>query len=220
MTVELDRELAKNFFVRVSAQQRKTEFEPILDVTSSSIALLTDGNSRYREGEVTARYQFHGQDQIVGSYTRSSSVGDLNDFNSYYGAIQNPIIRPNQRGPLPWDAPNRWLFWSNISLPKEITVFPLIDVRTGFPYSLIDEDRNFVGARNQAGRYPTFVSLDTQVTKRFLFRGHRTTVGVKLFNITNHDNPRDFQNNLAASDFGGFYNNVGRTIRGKFIYEF
>ena len=54
-------------------------------------------------------------------------------------------------------------------------MFPLIDVRTGFPYSLIDEDRNFVGARNQAGRYPTFVSLDTQVTTRFLFRGHRTT---------------------------------------------
>jgi outer membrane receptor protein involved in Fe transport len=217
---ELDREVIKNLFVRVSAQQRKTEFEPILDVSSSSIVLLTDGNSRFREGQVTARYQFHGQDQIVGSYTRSSAVGDLNDFNSFYGAIQNPIIRPNQRGPLPWDAPNRWLFWSNISLPKQVTVFPVLDVRTGFPYSLIDEDRNYVGARNQAGRYPNFVSLDTQVTKRFLFRGHNTTVGVKVFNITNHDNPRDFQNNLAASDFEHFYNSVGRTLRGKFIYEF
>jgi hypothetical protein len=220
LTVELDRELVKNLFVRVSAQQRKTAFEPILDVNASSITLLSTGNSRYREGQVTARYQFHGQDQIVGSYTRSSAVGDLNDFNSYYGAIQNPIIRPNERGPLPWDAPNRWLFWSNISLPKEITVFPLLDVRTGFPYSLIDEDRNDVGPRNQAGRYPTFISLDTQVTKRFMFRGHRTTIGVKVFNITNHDNPRDFQNNLDASDFGHFYNSVGRTFRGKFIYEF
>jgi hypothetical protein len=220
LTIELDREVVKNLFVRVSAQQRKTSSEPILDVTDSSITLLSDGNSRYREGQVTARYQFHGQDQIVGSYTRSSAVGDLNDFNSYYGAIQNPIIRPNERGPLPWDAPNRWLFWSNISLPKEITVFPLLDVRTGFPYSLIDEDRNDVGARNQAGRYPTFISLDTQMTKRFMFRGHRTTIGVKVFNITNHDNPRDFQNNLDASDFGHFYNSVGRTFRGKFIYEF
>ena len=99
-------------------------------------------------------------------------------------------------------------------------MFPLLDVRTGYPYSFIDEDRNDVGPRNQAGRYPTFVSLDTQVTKRFLFRGHRTTVGVKVFNITNHDNPRDFQNNLDASDFGHFYNSVGRTLRGKFIYEF
>ena len=219
-TAELDRELVKNLFVRVSAQQRKTEFEPILDVSSSSIALLTAGNSRYREGEVTARYQFHGHDQIVGSYTRSSAVGDLNDYNSYYGAIQNPIIRPNQRGPLPFDAPNRWLFWSNLSLPRQITVFPVVDVRTGFPYSIIDEDRNFVGARNEAGRYPTFVSLDTQVSKRFLFKNHPTTVGVKVFNITDHDNPRDFQNNSAATDFERFYNSVGRTLRGKFIFEF
>ena len=187
----------KNFFVRLSAQQRKTDFEPILDVSSSSIVLLTDGNSRYREGQVTARYQFHGQDQIVGSYTRSSAVGDLNDYNSFYGAIQNPIIRPNQRGPLPWDAPNRWLFWSNLSLPSQVTVFPALDVRTGFPYSVVDEDLNYVGARNQAGRYPTFVSLDAQVTKRFLFKNHHTTLGLKVFNITNHDNPRDFQNNLA-----------------------
>ena len=220
VTVQVDREVIKNLFLRVSAQQRKTEFEPILDVTSSSIALLTDGNSRYREGQVTARYQFHGEDQLVGSYTRSSAVGDLNDYNSFYGAIQNPIIRPNQRGPLPWDAPNRWLFWSNLSLPRQITVFPVLDVRTGFPYSIIDEDRNYVGARNQAGRYPTFMSLDGQVTKRFLFKKHPTTVGVKVFNITGHDNPRDFQSNLAATDFDHFYNSVGRTLRGKFIFEF
>src|SRR4029077_5693507 len=153
-------------------------------------------------------------------YTRSSAVGDLNDYNSFYGAIQNPIIRPNQHGPLPWDAPHRLLFWSNISLPRQITVFPVLDVRTGFPYSIIDEDRNDVGARDQAGRYPTFVSLDAQVTKRFLFMGHHVTAGVKVFNITDHDNPRDFQNNLAASDFEHFYNSVGRTLRGKFIFEF
>ncbi len=220
VTAELDREVMKNFFVRLSAQQRKTEFEPILDVTPTSLVLVTDGNSRYREGQVTARYQFHGQDQIVGAYTRSSSIGDLNDYNSFYGAIQKPIVRPNERGPLPWDAPNRWLFWSNISLPGQITFFPVLDVRTGFPYSIIDENRDYVGPRNQAGRYPTFVSLDTQVTKRFLFKGHNTTVGVKVFNITGHDNPRDFQSNLAASDFGSFYNSVGRTLRGKFIFEF
>ncbi|HXI28394.1 MAG TPA: TonB-dependent receptor [Vicinamibacterales bacterium] len=219
-TAELDREVAKNLFVRVSAQQRRTTFEPILDVVGSSIVLESDGNSRYREGQITTRYQFHGQDQIVGSYTRSSAVGDLNDYNSFYGAIQTPVIRANQRGPLPWDAPNRWLFWSSISLPKQFAVFPVLDVRTGFPYSVVDEDRDFVGARNQAGRYPTFVSLDTQVTKRLRVFNHNATIGVKIFNITDHDNPRDFQNNLAASDFEHFYNSVGRTFRGKWVFEF
>jgi hypothetical protein len=223
-TLELDREWFKNFFVRVGYQRRDQRFEPVLNpVTSAGAAALvlaTDGRSRYREGQVTARYQFHGSDQIVASYTRSSAIGNLNDFNSYFGNIENPVIRPDERGPLPWDAPNRYLFWSNLSLPNGFTVFPVLDVRTGFPLSVLDEDRNFVGPRNEFGRYPTFVSLDLQVSKRLRLFHHNATVGLKVFNITNHFNPRDFQGNLASADFGGFANGVGRTFRGKWVFEF
>jgi hypothetical protein len=224
-SVELDREWLRNFFVRVGYQQRNDRFEPVLNPITSAdgapaLLLATDGRSRYREGQLTARYQFHGTDQIVASYTRSSAVGNLNDFNSYFGNIENPVIRPDARGPLPWDAPNRYLFWSNVSLPRGVTVFPVLDVRTGFPLSVVDEDRNFVGARNEAGRYPTFVSLDMQVSKRLRVFHHDATVGVKVFNITNHFNPRDYQGNLASADFGAFANGVGRTFRGKWVFEF
>jgi TonB dependent receptor len=223
--LELDREWLKNFFVRVGYQQRQNTFEPVLNpITSTSgdpvLLLASDGRSRYREGQITARYAFHGADQVVGSYTRSSAVGNLNDFNSYFGNIENPVIRPDARGPLPWDAPNRYLFWSNINLPRGFTVFPVLDVRTGFPLSVVDENRNFVGARDEAGRYPTFVSLDMQVSKRFRVFHHNATVGLKVFNITNHFNPRDYQGNLASADFGAFANSVGRTFRGKWVFEF
>jgi hypothetical protein len=223
--LELDREWLKGFFVRVGYQQRQNSFESVLNpITSTSgdpiLLLATDGRSRYREGQITARYVFHGADQVVGSYTRSSAFGNLNDFNSYFGNIENPVIRPDARGPLPWDAPNRYLFWSNVSLPRGFTVFPVLDVRTGFPLSVVDEDRNFVGARNEAGRYPTFVSLDTQVSKRLRVFHHNATVGLKVFNITNHFNPRDYQGNLASADFGAFSNGVGRTFRGKWVFEF
>jgi hypothetical protein len=194
---------------------------PIETSAGEQVLLVnTDGESRYRETQFTMRYQFHGADQIVASYTRSSAVGNLNDFNSYYGNIQNPVLRPDERGPLPWDAPNRYLFWGNVSLPYQFGMFAVLDVRDGFPFSVTDEDRNFVGARNEAGRYPTFVSLDTQITKRFRIFGHNATIGLKVFNITNHFNPRDFQGNLASTDFGSFRNSVGRTFRAKWIYEF
>ncbi len=224
-TLEVDREWFRNFFVRVGYQRRDQRFEPVLDPVdtaggASALVLASDGRSRYREGQITARYQFHGADQIVASYTRSSAIGNLNDFNSYFGNIENPVIRPDARGPLPWDAPNRYLFWSNVGLPSGFTVFPVLDVRTGFPLSVIDEDRNFVGSRNEAGRFPTFVSLDLQVSKRLRLLGHDATVGVKVFNITNHFNPRDFQGNLASADFGGFANGVGRAFRGKWVFEF
>jgi hypothetical protein len=218
--VEVDREWLKNLFVRIGYQQRDTRFDPIVDVVPASLVLETDGRSRYREGQVTARYQWHGTDQIVASYTRSSAIGDLNDYNSYFGNIQNPVIEPNERGPLPWDAPNRYVFWSNITLPRGFSVFPVLDVRTGFPLSFVNEDRSFLGARNQAGRYPTFVSLDLQAMRKFKLFHHNTTLGVKVFNITNHFNPRDFQGNIASAGFGGFNNSVGRTFRGKWIFEF
>jgi carboxypeptidase family protein len=223
--LEVDREWIRNFFVRVGYQQRESRFESVLDPATLAtgdeiLQLRSDGKSRYREGQMTARYQFHGSDQIVGSYTRSSAVGNLNDFNTYFGNIENPVIRPDARGPLPWDAPNRYLFWSNVSLPRGFTVFPLLDLRTGFPLSTIDEDRNFVGARNEAGRYPAFLSLDMQVSKRLHLFGHDATIGVKVFNITNHFNPREYQGNLVSANYGGFANSVGRTFRGKWVFEF
>jgi hypothetical protein len=223
--VEVDREWLKNLYVRVSYQQRENGREPVVDLASdqgpgAATLLRTDGESRYREGQVTARYQLKGSDQIVASYTRSSAFGNLNDFNSFFGNIENPAIRPDARGPLPWDAPHRVLLWSSISLPRGFAVFPVLEVRTGFPLSNVDADRNFVGRRNEAGRFPTFVSLDSQLTKRFRAFGHNATIGLKVFNITNHFNPRDYQGNLASADFGGFNNSVGRTFRGKWVLEF
>ncbi|OLD19698.1 MAG: hypothetical protein AUJ01_05475 [Acidobacteria bacterium 13_1_40CM_3_65_5] len=218
--VEVDREWLKNFFIRAGYQQRANRFDPVVDAIRGATLLRSDGRSRYREGQISARYQFNGTDQIVGSYTRSSAIGNLNDFNGFFGNIENPVISPDARGPLGWDAPNRVLLWGNISLPRGFTVFPVLDVRTGFPLSNVDADRNFVGPRNQVGRYPRFVSLDAQVTKKLRLFNHNATIGLKVFNITDHFNPRDYQGNLASRDFGRFDNSVGRTFRGKWIFEF
>jgi hypothetical protein len=218
--VEVDREWLKNLFVRAGYQQRDQRFEPIVDTNGTAILLRTDGRSRYRQAQISTRYQFRRADQIVASYTRSSAVGNLNDFNSFFGNIENPVIRPDERGPLPWDAPNRVLAWGTVSLPRGFTIFPVVDVRTGFPLSNVDADRNFIGPRNAVGRFPTFASLDAQVTKTLRLFGHNAIIGVKIFNLTNHFNPRDYQGNTASSAFGAFDNSVGRTFRGKWIFEF
>ena len=219
-SVDVDREVLKDLFVRVGYQQRQNRFEPMVDGTDSAIVLRTDGRSRYREGQISGRYVFRGSDQIVASYTRSSAVGSLNDFNTFYGNIANPVIRADERGPLPWDVPNRVLMWASITLPRGFAVFPVIDARTGFPLSNLDADRNFVGPRNAVGRFPRFVSLDAQVTKKLRVLKHNATIGLKIFNITDHFNPRDYQGNLASRNFGGFDNSVGRTFRGKWVFEF
>ena len=226
--IEFDREWLKNLFVRVGYKQRHATREYILDPIDSATAgsilsLSNSGRSRYREFEVTTRYTFR-HNELNASYVRSKAIGDLNDFNSYFGNFQNPIIRPSERSLLPYDAPNRFVFWGNFGVKYGISVTPVLDLRNGFPLSNIDEDRNFVGPRNRAGRYPTFASLDMQVLKSLSAPGrfkdkYSFRVGLKVFNVTNHFNPRDYQGNLASDDFGGFYNAVGRKYGMKFVIE-
>ena len=48
----------------------------------------------------------------------------------------------------------------------------------------------------------------------------KAKAGFSVFNLLNRFNPRDIQTNIASENYGGFYNGVGRTFRGKFVLEF
>jgi hypothetical protein len=99
---------------------------------------------------------------------------------------------------------------------------PVLDVHTGFPYSLTDQKRNFVGQRNSES-FPRFSSLDLQVTKsiRLPFQDKLSArVGFSVFNLLNRFNPRDVQSDIDSYRFGSMFNGVGRTWRGKFVLEF
>ncbi len=234
--VELDREVAHNLVVRLSYQQRQSYRDLVLDPVEfpqSALVLSNTGRSLYREYQITARYQFGEKNQLVVSYVRSRATGDLNDFNLFFGNFENPIVRPNERSLQPFDAPNRFLTWADITLPHDIVVSPVLEVRDGFPFSLVDANRDFVGPRNRAGRFPTFASLDLQVTKGFKiplpWEKVQARAGVRIFNLLDHFNPRDIQNNIDStpvafrtecSRFGQFCNSVGRVIRGKFVIQF
>ena len=99
----------------------------------------------------------------------------------------------------------------------------VFDLHTGFPYSVENEYREYVGPRD-ALRFPRLNSLDLQVSRPVSLRiGHRhvkARVGAGAFNLLNHFNPRDVQNNLASPQFGEFFNSAWREYRGKFVVEY
>ena len=132
------------------------------------------------------------------------------------------MIRADEYGRQPFEAPNRLLFWGDFGLPYDIVATPVVDWRSGFPFSLLNEQQDYVGPRNGGGRFPQLVTLDLLVMKglKIPFRGktYKGRVGVTIFNITNHWNPRDVQNNLASPQFGTFYNSAGRSFRTKFEF--
>ena len=102
-------------------------------------------------------------------------------------------------------------------------MLPVLDIHTGFPYSVIDQSREFIGPRDSM-RFPRFTSFDLQVTRPISIRlPHeklKARIGFSVFNVLNHFNPRDVQNDIDSDRFGALFNGVGRTFRGKFVFEF
>jgi hypothetical protein len=226
-SLELDRKISAHLALRVGYQQRERSRELVVEppapgAGAALLRLANSGRSRYRELEFTGRY-VTGPSQLVVSYVRSSAIGDLNTLNTFLADVEDPLIRGGQRSPLPFDAPNRLLAWGEFELPGGWGVAPLLEVRDGFPRSIVDENLDFVGGRNRAGRFPRFFSLDAQVWKAVTLPWPakiRARIGAKVFNLTNHFNPRDFDGNLGSSGFGGYSNGVSRTFRGKFVFDF
>jgi len=184
-----------------------------------SILLSSSGAASSWSVELTAARRIPTGGQFVVSYVRSSSYGDLNDFTIMTGILPDPIIRPNQRGPREFDAPHRLLAWGTFELPSGVLLTPAAEWRSGFPFSALQEDQSYAGAANQE-RFPNFFALDLQATKAFEIKGYRVTGGVKITNITGHDNPRQVVANLADPAFGEFRNSVPFRVRMKFGFKF
>ena len=224
--LELDRQLTSALTVRAGFQERNTSrdflLNPEMGPDHGILSLSNGGGSFYREFQFATSYKVRGN-SLNASYTRSKAFGDLNDFNQFFSNSAVPVIQPNGRGRLPFDAPNRFLFWGQFNTPVKLTVMPVFDLHTGFPYSVVDQHRDFIGPRDSQ-RFRRFNSFDMQVTRPislpFPHKELKARVGFSVFNLFNHFNPRDVQNDIDSDRFGALFNGVGRTFRGKFVLEF
>ena len=214
---EIDRELTRSAIVRISYLYSRTQnlyFVTPLAATSGSPALLglaDTGGSHYHELEATLHYRAGERSDLNISYVRSRARGDLNTLSDIFVPFEQPVIRPNLSGTLAQDVPNRVVSWGILSLPKEIKISPVVDVRSGLPYSDIDALQNYVGTPN-VHRFPTFFSLDVKVYREFQLRlpflGRKKMpkirFGLYSMNLTNHSNALEVYNNITSPVFGHF----------------
>jgi len=225
--LQLDRIVSSRLAVRANLINSRTRniyiVDPELDFRGHiAIVLRSAGTARYRALELTARYQLPQKNMLYLSYVRSRARADLNDFNSYFGDFGAPVIRQNQYSNSPFDVPNRFLAWGTISFPRRITIAPIFEVRSGFPYSVRDAEQNFIGTRNSSQtRFPRFLALDVEFAKEFqVTKKYGLRFSVSGFNLTNHFNPRDVRANVADPHFGEFFNSYRRYFSGGFDIVF
>lgn len=217
-SIHIDQGITDNLTLRFGYLERSTRndllIEPFVTSATDGFYLLSSsGRSKYKEFQILANYLSEKIGNYNFSYTFSKSRGDLNTADVLINNIHALNIRPNEYSLLPYDVPHRFLAYGQISLPFDILVAPMVEYRTGFPFSNINDRLEYVGERNQAGRFPDYFSVDVQITKGFkiplpIIRKYKLRAGVALFNIFNRFNPRDVQNNVENPNYGTFYNSL------------
>jgi hypothetical protein len=180
-------------------------------ITSSTgiLGLFSTGSENYNEAEATLAFHPTKESNLNISYVWSRSRGDLNTLGDLYIPFEQPVIRPNVYGVRPTDVPNRVVVWGKFRLPWSLTLGPVLDVHTGFPYSKVDENQNYVGTPNSQ-HFSTFFSLDYQVYRDFRMPfangsgSRKVRLGLYMTNLTNHGNFSQVYNNVTSPLFGEF----------------
>jgi hypothetical protein len=214
---EVDRQLRSDLKFKVGYLDSRTTY--LFDVNpftaasggQSFMALTNTGSSHYHELEATTHYTLREHDQVNVSYIWSRARGVLNSLSNIAIPFAAPVIRPNVYGILPSDIPQRVIGWGIFAIPWKMTFSPLADVHSGYPYSAVDVQQQYVGVPN-GQRFSEFFSLDLKLYREFRVpflgnrsgKSHHIRLGVYTLNVTNHHNFNAVFNNVASPNFGQF----------------
>jgi len=181
------------------------------------MTILELGNTRddrYDALSLTARRAFKEKYLVYASYTRSSArTNAVLDFS-----LDTPLFTPQQGGPFDWDAPNRLISWGWAPLVKKVDLAYSVEWRSGYPFSVINQDRRLVEDPNSR-RFPSFFSLNLHGERRVRLLSFNLALRAGFNNITNRRNATAVDNNINSAQFLRFSGVQGRqfTARIRFL---
>lgn len=214
--IAYDHRLSPRWALHASVLDRHGEHEltldPVRDVNGEQLLMSSDGRSRYLQEEVGVHLTRGARMDISATYVHSSARENLNAFVNFYSALLSPIVGQDAYAPAAADAPHR-LFVRGQAMPTtRWMVVGTFDWRSGLPYSVVNEDLEFVGLRNEQ-RFPTYVRTELGVDRRISLAHAHPWLGVRVANALSAFLPTDVQGNLDSPAFGSFYNSEYRQFR-------
>ena len=178
--------------------------------TGGLYQLLNVQNNRYDSVQVTLEKKLGPNHQFLVSYTRSRARSNaVLDFS-----IDNPIFAQQAGGPLPWDTPNHLVSWGWFPLPKKLELAYSIDWHSGFPFNVVNQQQQIVGALD-SHRFPNYFALNLHVERRFRLHGYEFALRVGSNNITGARNPVVVNNNIDSPQFLMFSSFQRRAFTGR-----
>jgi hypothetical protein len=212
--VEWDQRFGRRVLLKIAFLTRQGTHEHVVspDPDAGVVRLASTGSSRYRELETTVRYLGGERRDLTMSYVWARGTADLNNYDDFYGNFRNPIVRANEHNLISTDVRHRMLVRGTIGLPGRWDFAPVIELRSGFPWSAVDEFQDFVGPRSRAGRLPAVRTVDFSIARPWQFKKYRFRAGLRLYNLFGASAARDIQSNIASPFFGTAFNPIERSI--------
>jgi len=187
-------------------------YEQFAHNNNENIFLLQNNRrDRYRSVQFSFRHSFSDQASISANYTRSGTRSNrVFDYS-----LQTIVFTPQQSGPLNWDAPNRFISsgWAPAPLWGLFLSY-FFEYRTGFPFSIVNEQQQVVGQANQT-RFPDYLSLNIGIEKRVHLFTKKWAVRLTILNVTSRSNPDSVINNVDSPDFMKFAGGSKRALSAR-----
>jgi hypothetical protein len=176
------------------------------DFYNGAVYTLHNGRTDHYDGfTVSLKRTFAGKYEWFAGYTRSSArTSAAVDYS-----LQNPIFAQQMPGPLAWDAPNRIHMWGWVPIPRQthnrlldfltrnLTAAYMVEYRSGFPFSVVDQEGFLIGQPN-ARRYPDYFSINLHLERQFRAIHYLWAWRFGFDNLTNNGNP-NFVNNVFGT---------------------
>ncbi len=216
-SVSVERKLPFDFFGKAGYTHRAgsrgftyvpTDGAAVLASTDTVYQLRNARRDRYDAFDISIRRTFARQFEWFAGYTRSSARSNAAlDYS-----LENPIFGLQAPGPFPWDAPHRFHMWGWAPLPNrllpsflrfvthETTAAYLVEYRTGFPFSIVDEGGFLVGSPNSA-RLPGYFNINLHFERKFRALNYLWAWRFGFNNLTNNGNPNTVNNVFGSPTF-------------------
>jgi hypothetical protein len=211
----IEHKLPHDYYLKADYSHRTGDrgftFQPAVALTGPAFyngavfSLTNNRRDRYDAIDISLRHTFAGKFEWFGGYTRSSARSNAAvDYS-----LENPIFAPQSPGPYPWDTPNRFHTWGWAPLPNRIlppslrfltrntTAQYLVEYRTGFPFSVVDQEGFMVGLPNSV-RFPDYFNINLHLERQFRALHYLWAWRFGFNNITNGLNA-NVVNNVAGT---------------------
>ncbi|HXH48161.1 MAG TPA: TonB-dependent receptor [Terriglobia bacterium] len=214
----IERKLPQEFFLRTEYVQKRgydgwTYVNPCAGPEgcfTGQFTLESTRRDRYDAIDIALQRRFRNGHVIYASYTHSNSRSNaVLDFN-----LLNPYFSPQGAGPMPWDTPNRIVSWGILPLVKQFDLAYTLDWHQGFPFSVVNQDQELVGAPNSM-RYPAYFSLNMALERRISLFGFRWQLRAGFDDITDRHNPYAVDNNIDSPNYLTYGSTGGRSLTGQ-----